>query len=148
MTARCFTRQLAQDCRGATAIEFAILAPVLFAAMLGVLQIGLAMQAYNSLRGIAGDTARHAVTSYQINTDPSTTVLESYGRGIATTSPYGLASDELTLRVTLAGTQRVTGAREFDLLLRYNVPTILQIAGLDAIPISYSRPIFVVSHGL
>jgi len=143
---RRLARRLAADSSGSTAIEFAILAPVLFAALIGVLQIGVAMQAYNSLRGIAGDTARHAVTSYQINTDPSATVLESYGRGIATASPYGLASDELTLRVTVAGTQRVTGAQEFDLLLRYNVPTFLQIAGIDAIPISYSRPIFVVAN--
>lgn len=141
-------RRIAADRTGATALEFAILAPVLFTALIGVLQIGLAMQAYNSLRGIAGDTARHAVTSYQINTDPSATVLEAYGRGIATASPYGLTSDELTLRVTVAGTQRVSGAHEFDLLLRYNVPTILQIAGIDSIPISYSRPVFVVDHSI
>lgn len=147
MTAR-FARRLAADCSGSTLIEFAILAPVLFAGLLGVLQIGLAMQAYNSLRGIAGDTARHAVTSYQINTDPSATVLEAYGRGVATTTPYSLISDELTLRVTAASNQRVTGAQEFELLLRYNVPTILQIGGIEDIPISYSRPIFVVNHSL
>lgn len=135
---------LARDCRGATVLEFAFLAPVLFAMMFGVLQIGLGMQAYNSLRAIAGDTARSAVTAYQINTNPDAATIENNGRAIATTPPYGLTSDDLTLHVEEATVQRVAGAKEFTISMRYYVPSLLTVIGIDDIPISYSRPIFVI----
>lgn len=137
-------RRLYGDERASTIVEFGLLAPALFAMLFGVLQIGLGMQAYNALRAIAGDTARHAVTSYQINTNPSMTILESYGRTVATKSPYGLQSENLTLRVTQAAVQRVDGARELRFHIRYNVPSILTVIGIEHIPIAYTRPIFVI----
>lgn len=139
--------RLRRDARGSTIIEFALLAPVLFGMVFGVLQIGLGMQAYNALRSIAGDTARHAVTSYQVNTNPSLPILEAYGRTVATKPPYGLQGEYLTVRVTQAAVQRVDGARELRFHIRYNVPSILTVIGIEHIPIAYTRPIFVIDRG-
>lgn len=140
-------RHLIVDSNGATVLEFAFLVPILFGLMFGVLQIGLGMQAYNSLRAIAGDTARSAVTAYQISTAasaPPATTIASNGRSIATTPPYGLLSDDLTLNVTEVTPSRVDGAREFTISMTYFVPSILTIIGIEDIPISYQRPIFVI----
>lgn len=137
---------LLKDSQGATVLEFAILAPVLFAMMFGVLQIGLGMQAYNSLRSIAGDTARTAVTAYQIRTDPDAATIQNFGRAIATAPPYSLLSDDLTMNVEEADEQRVEGAKEFTISINYNVPSILSVIGIEYIPISYSRPIFVIDN--
>ena len=57
--------RLKRDNSGAAVIEFAILAPVIFAMLLGVIQVGLSMQAQNALRSIASQTARYAVVEYQ-----------------------------------------------------------------------------------
>ena len=45
---------LKRDDNAATAIEFGILGPMLFVMMLGVLQVGTGMQAYNAMRSAAG----------------------------------------------------------------------------------------------
>jgi Flp pilus assembly protein TadG len=140
---RCF-HLLRRDERGAALIEFALLVPVMFGLILGVLQVGLGMQAYNSLRGIASDTARYAVTSYQASNARNASTITNYGRTIATQSPYGLKLDDLDLRVTEELTPRVTGTREFTISIEYNVPSLLGVLGMENIPLSYERPIFVI----
>jgi hypothetical protein len=45
---------------------------------------------------------------------------------------------------TNAATQRVSGATEMTLTLTYNIPTFLSIVGIGEIPLTFTRPIFVV----
>jgi hypothetical protein len=47
--------------------------------------------------------------------------------------------------VSLAGTQRVPGATEYTMQLQYNVPTFLGFIGVGEIPLTFTRPIFVVT---
>jgi Flp pilus assembly protein TadG len=126
-------------------IEFALVGPVLLAMLMGVLQIGLGMQNYNALRAISADAARFAVVRGQTGAAVSTTSLENYADGIAAAAPYGLAATRFQSTATLAGTQRVVGATEYTLQLQYNVPTFLGFIGVGEIPLTYSRPIFVVA---
>lgn len=137
--------RLRRETDGSVIIEFALIGPVLLAMLLGVLQIGLGMQNYNALRSISADVSRFAVVTRQAGNPVSTSALETYTDGLATAAPYGLANARFQSTVTLAANQRVAGATEYTLQLQYNVPTFLGFIGIDEIPLSYSRPIFVVT---
>lgn len=130
---------------GAAMIEFAILAPAILSMMLGVFQIGIGMQNYNALRAVAAETARYSVVNYQTSNKLSHTQLQNYARSIASGSPYLLKTDRFNATISQAAVQRVTGATEMTITVTYQVPTVLSVIGIDDIPLSFSRPIFVVA---
>ena len=138
-----FLKSLQVNARGAATIEFAIIGPALITLMLGVFQIGVGMQAYNALRSVAMDTARYAVVEYQKDNSLSDDAISTWARDRAVAAPYLLANDSIAISTTTPGTQRVTGASERTLSIRYTIPTYLSIIGLDSFDISYSRSIFV-----
>jgi Flp pilus assembly protein TadG len=137
-------KMLRGDSGGSVAIEFAILAPVLITMLFGVLQVGLGMQNYNALRSVAAEAARYAVVERQKNVTYVASDVQAIARTIATGAPYGLHGTRLTVTCANAATQRVTGATEMTLTLRYNVPSFLSIMGMGEIPITFTRPVFVV----
>lgn len=146
MTWRTHLARLRGDRSGATAIEFALLGPLLFTLLLGILQFGLAMQAYNAMRSASADVARFAVVERQKGNAVTATALSTKARTTAVASPYKLLNANLSNAVvTVATTQRVTGATEYKLQYNYNVPNFLEIIDLPTIPLMYSRPIFVVT---
>jgi Flp pilus assembly protein TadG len=130
---------------GSAVIEFALLGPVFLAMFMGVLQVGIGMQNYNALRGLSGDVARHAVVTYQTGVRPSTSTLETWAETRASSAPYGLTAAQFNASVATAATQRVTGATEYTITLTYTVPTFLAFIGIQDIPLSYTRPVFVVT---
>jgi Flp pilus assembly protein TadG len=136
---------LRRDCDGSVVVEFAIVGPILITMLMGVLQIGIGMQNYNALRAISADVARYAVVNYQTSNRLSTSQLQTYATGIASRPPYGLMRSRFQPTITTAGTQRVAGATEYTIQVTYRVPTFLAIIGIGEIPLTYSRPIFVVS---
>lgn len=136
-------KSLGRDTAGATAIEFALLGPILILAMLGVYQVGVGMQAYNSVRNLTSEVGRIAAVNYQKSNELNESQLENFGKAMAAAAPYNLNPDRVTSVVTLAATQRVTGAQEFTLTMSYDVPTMLSIMGMDDITLSHTRPIFV-----
>lgn len=137
--------RLRRDSDGSVMIEFALIGPVLLTMLFGVLQIGLGMQNYNAMRSISADIARFAVVSRQAGATVSPTTLKARADQIASAAPYGLMADRFTSTVSVAGTQRVSGATEYTIELEYDVPTFLGFVGIDEIPLTFSRPIFVVS---
>lgn len=137
-------RALRHDRQGSTLLEFGLLAPAMFAMMLGVFQIGMGMQAYNAMRSVASDTARFAATAYQRENELAVATIRNNGIRIATNAPYSLKSEDLSLSIEQATDQRVGGAIEFTITIDYEVPSILGFIGIEAIPLSYSRPIFVI----
>lgn len=150
MTRR-FLGMLGRDQRGSTIIEFALLAPVMFGMMFGVIQVGLSMQAYNALRNISSETARFAVVKYmqqdETFMDPTTVnaSIETEAENIASGAPYlMLANFEAT--VTDAATQRVDGAFEKTLTVTYTPPNVLPFFDWTSTELSFSRPIFVIDE--
>lgn len=137
--------RLGRDENGSTAIEFALIGPAFIAMFMGVLQLGLGMQNYNALRSVSADVARYAVVNYQTNNHLNTEQLQSYANGIASAPPYGLVRARFSVEITVAATQRVTGANEYNIHMTYDVPTVLTIIGMDDIPLTYDRPVFVIS---
>ena len=142
---RHFLNWLRHDRSGSVIIEFALIGPTLIAMLFGVLQIGLAMQSYNALRAISADAARYAVVNYQTANKLTDVQIGAYARSLAIKAPYGLISNNVEVVLTTPATQRVTGATEMSLVINYNIPTVLTIIGIDNIPISYTRPIFLIS---
>jgi Flp pilus assembly protein TadG len=138
-------KQLLRQRDGSVIVEFALVGPVLIGMLFGVLQIGVGMQSYNALRGISGDVGRYAVINYQTSNRLSTSQLQDYANGVATGAPYGLVRSRFLATISTATTQRVAGATEYTVTLVYNVPTMLSIIGINEIPITYTRPVFVVS---
>lgn len=138
-------RQLCADRAGNAAIEFAILGPVMLTLLMGVFQVGIGMQSYNALRSIAMDTARHAAVEYQQNKSMSNDQISTWARARSVNAPYLLNEANITATAINATTQRVTGASERTLTLRYAVPSFLEVMGLRPYYITYTRPIFVPS---
>jgi Flp pilus assembly protein TadG len=139
-----FFRQLRRNQRGATVVEFAILVPVIFGTFLGVLQVGLGMQAYNALRNVSADTSRYATIEYQKENEIAVGTIEAQAVTIATSSPYMLESARFTADVDPAATQRVDGAIELEIVTTYSVRSVMGFMGFNDIPITFTRPIFLL----
>lgn len=133
-----------RDRRGAALIEFAILGPMVLGLMIGVFQIGIGMQAQNSLRSIAADTARFAAVEFQKEQTPTNARIQAEAVSIATSNPYNLNSS-VRISVVNAPTQRVTGAREMTLTITYRVPAVLPLLDWVSPTLTHTRPIFVLN---
>jgi Flp pilus assembly protein TadG len=136
--------RLARSRSGSAVVELGLLAPLMCALLLGVLQIGIGMHSYNAMRGIAADVARYAVVQYQTDNELSTAQLQDYARSVATLPPYGLQNDDLDVTIADANVQRVAGARELTLTVTYSIDSLLGVIGLQDFDISIERPIFVL----
>jgi Flp pilus assembly protein TadG len=137
-------RRLTSNERGASAIEFALLAPVFIGLMMGVVEVGLYMQNYNAVRSLASDASRFAAVEYQKNNVLTEDVLEANIQAMGVELPYNLIDAQLTVTVTEVTPARVNGAREFDLDIDYALPDIIGGTTLDNFTVSYSRPLFVL----
>jgi Flp pilus assembly protein TadG len=60
---RAFSRELSRDQRGTAVVEFALVAPILFLLVFGILDFGRALNYYNQLTQLAGQGARAAAVS-------------------------------------------------------------------------------------
>jgi Flp pilus assembly protein TadG len=137
-------RRLTASERGASAVEFALLAPVFISLMLGVVEVGLYMQNYNAVRSLAGDAARFAAVEYQKNNVVTEEALEANIKAMGLAAPYSLMDSQLTVTVTEVSPARVNGAREYDLDIDYALPDIIGGTTIDNFTVSYSRPLFVL----
>lgn len=136
---------LHRDEQAATAVEFALIGPAFLTMFFGVMQVGIGMQQYNALRSISADTARYAVINYQRSNLLTAIQLQDYAANAAQAAPYGLESGRFTAFVSTPVNQRVSGAAEYQIRLTYRVRTFLSIVGISDIPLTYTRPIFVLT---
>ena len=129
---------------GSAIIELGLLAPLMCALLLGVLQVGLGMHSYNALRGISSDVARYAIVQYQTDNELGNSQLTDYARSVAISPPYGLQDSDVQVSVLNATTQRVAGAKELTFTITYTIDSFLGVIGLQDFSISFTRPIFVL----
>ncbi len=90
---------LAKNRRGATAVEFALIAPIFLIMAFGVFEMGRAMWIKSSLQFAVEEAARYAM----VNTSATTTTISTYAQTRYTNA--GLSSTG----VTFAATQDTTG---------------------------------------
>ena len=67
-----FTRKLAADRTGSTAIEFAVAVPVLLTLMFGIFQVGILYRANAGMQHALGEGARYATLWLPANNGPPT----------------------------------------------------------------------------
>ena len=138
-------RDLRRDERGSTIIEFAILGPVIIGMLLGLIQLGISMQAYNSLRGVASDTARYAVVEYMKENKITDAAIRTQALTIARSSPYML-DNTVDITITPVATPRVHGTHEKTLTITYTPPDVMPFFGFTSGQMTFSRPIFVIDE--
>lgn len=140
-----FTR-VAKDSGGSIAVEFALLGPLMLALMMGVIQIGWGMQSYNAVRQLTSETARYAMVEYQKEADPTRATIRQYALDIADKAPYLLDDSNITVTVNQPGTQRVTGAIEYEIVIDYTVPTFMNLFKWASPTFQFKRPVFLIDN--
>lgn len=144
MSIKPITFRITRDEDGAIAVEFALLAPIFLLLLVGVLQVGMALQNYNALRGLSADVARYAMVQYQTGNEVSNSQLETWAENQALGAPYMLDQDRINATITDAGTQRVSGATELQVVVSYQLDSFLGFAGIEFPFVTYTRPIFLL----
>lgn len=137
--------RLRKDRSGASAIEFALLAPVFMMLLFGVLQAGVWLQNYNAVRSATHDAARTILIEYQAENNLTDEQIRRVVLARATTAPYFLDTDKLTVNINRLGTTRVTGTTEIEVELRYAIDSFLPFADLPGSTVVYERPVFIVT---
>lgn len=140
-----FSKALAKDTHGSTIVEFALLAPVVFGMFFGLIQIGISMQSYSSLRSVASDTARWAVVEYMKQNEVTDAQIQTKAVAIAQAAPYML-NDTITATITPVATPRVHGTHEKTLVMTYTPPNVLPFFDFTSQQQTFTRPIFVIDE--
>lgn len=135
-------RSMLKDSQGSAMVEFAILAPTIFALLIGVFQIGLQMFGYNAIRSIAADTARFTIIEYQKRDILVAEQIENKAYALAVNAPYGLNVDNLTATVTTPTTD-ITGTKKFQIDLTYVGPNPLSFFGVPNPTMRTTRVVYV-----
>ena len=125
-------------------IEFALLAPTIFALMFGVLQVGLHMFAYNAVRSVASDTARYTIVEYQKQDKLTVTQIEDKAVAYAVNPPYGLDTAHLDTTVTQPVSD-IAGTTKFMLTITYVPANMLGFFNIGSPTITVTRPIYVAT---
>ena len=141
---RASVRDIRSDTKGGAAVEFALLAPMFFLMLFGVLQVGIYLQNYNAVQSLASDGARYVMVEYQKDNELTDEQIRTVLLGEAVNTPYMLDSDRLRITVDRSGTSRVSGAVEIDITLQYVTSDFLPIQ-MPGGTITYSRPVWVVA---
>lgn len=129
---------------GSVVVEFGMLGGLFIGLLVGVFQVGVAMQNYNALRNVSSDVARYALVQYQTGNDLSNGQLRDWATTRATNAPYLLNGDNITITVTDAATQRVTDAKELSMTINYRIPTLMDLLGWESPTMTYTRALFVM----
>ena len=137
-------RTLVHDNGGSAVIEFGLVAPVFLMMLLGVFQVGLWLQAYNAMRNAVAQTARSVAVEYQTDNKLTNAQIHDTGIAVATTAPYLLNRDSVDITVSSPTVQDFAGAREVQLTLTYQMPSVLGFAGIPGPSVGYSRSLFVI----
>ena len=131
------------DHRGSVLVEFALLAPVIIALLIGVVQVGLHVQNSNAVRNLASDGARMATVAYQRGNQLTAEQIGIMIRSEGVGGKYNLDTDRLEINVTQP-TSRIGGVREMRIQITYDPPNFLSFGGVSALRLSYERPVFLL----
>jgi Flp pilus assembly protein TadG len=135
-------RGLVASDRGATLVEFALIAPVLITMMIGVLQVGVWVQAYNGVRNVVNDTARFAMVEYQRGNKISDEAIQDRAIEIAASGKYNLDPSLVLPNVAARATQ-VNGVKQLNLRISYTAPKFVPFVEAAAPTILYARDLYL-----
>lgn len=122
-------RKLARNEQGASAIEFAVAAPILILLIVGMIQLGIVFYANAGLQQAVEAGARYA-TIYPVPSDSEiqTTALDS---------GFGMKASNITGPTIVHGT--TNGVSYIDLSMSYQLPLNFGLFETPPITLSYTR---------
>lgn len=138
-------RNVLRTTRAAAAVEFALLAPLFFGLLFGVLQVGIYLQNYNAVQSVASDGVRIVMIEYQKGNELSDEQIRSVILARAVNAPYLLDTDRLIVNVDRSDDSRISGATEIEIEIGYTLADFVPGYELPGSTIRYERSIFVVS---
>lgn len=137
-----FSRGFLADARGASAIEFGLLAPAMITMLMGVVWVGIQMKSYNELRSVAADVSRYTVIEYQKSNKLTAAQISDVAAATAVRLPYALIGDNLDVSVT-EPVSPIANTKTLVLQLSYTAPSLLQFAGIGSPTLNFSQTIYV-----
>ncbi|AKM09989.1 TadE/TadG family type IV pilus assembly protein [Croceicoccus naphthovorans] len=143
MSKQGFLNRWRKDETGTTIIEVAILFPVLISMLIGVFQVGLYLQAQNSVRSLAGEMSRYMAVEAQKNNVLTDSQIEIKAFTLAVTAPYMLQADRLQVYIDDSPTQDMDRVRKIDVNMIYDVPSLLGFSKVPVLTLDYTRTVFV-----
>jgi Flp pilus assembly protein TadG len=126
-------RRLATDSRGVSAVEFALIAPVLFMAMVGITQLGIMFFASAGLKYAVAEGARFANTSPRPSPDAIVQRVKKKRFGI---KPELIESVAVSPGVS-------DSADYYDITVTYTVPTSFVFVDVPPVKLSETRRAYI-----
>ena len=127
-----------RDERGAAALEFALIAPLLLSLLYGICQFGILFFASSGLNTAVGEAARFAT----VWPTPTKTQIEDKLRS----TQYGLATQYRVAPVVTPGPS-TTDVQYYDITLSYSSPVNFIFYRTNPVTLSESRRVWVASVG-
>jgi hypothetical protein len=129
-------RRLAGDCRGVSAVEFGLLAPVFFAMVIGAIEFGRAAYTQGVVSFAAEEATRYAVVNYNISEDEV--------RDLTADCLLGVDPDRINAIVVTGPIDPVDNTRTISVEVSYDFQFLLPMMPESVIPISGSSRGFLI----
>lgn len=132
---------------GSVITEFAICAPVVMMLLLGVFQVGIAVQAKNSIQSVIGEVGRNVAVGY-LNSET-----ELFGEGqvellltnTATNSAYKLKSDNIVVDAVIVDSD-YANVKKLKMQINYTVPMFMPLGSMDGINLEANRTMYIAAR--
>ena len=119
--------RLATDCRGVSAVEFALLAPVFMGLVIGVIEFGRVAYTQGVVSFAAEEATRYAVVNYSIS--------ETEVRNLAEACLLGIDPDRIDAIIVTGPVDPVDNTRTISVEVSYNFEFLLPYLPAGTIPI-------------
>lgn len=129
-------RQLVDDCRGVSAVEFALLAPAFLGMVIGVIELGRAAYTQGVVSFAAEEATRHAVVNYAIS--------EQEVRNLTEDCLLGIDPSRIDAIVVTGPINPADNTRTISVEVSYNFEFLLPFMPATAIPISGTSRGFLI----
>jgi Flp pilus assembly protein TadG len=122
---------------GATAVEFALVAPVFLIMAIGIFEMGRAMWIKATMQYAVEETTRYAI----VNTSATTAALETYATSVLTDMSFGYSAD-----VTFTATEAVSGSVTYKQILgSYSFSVMVPLVPFPDVTLSVKSRVPVAS---
>jgi Flp pilus assembly protein TadG len=119
--------------RGATMVEFALVAGVCFTLLFAVMEMASAVYSYHMVCTAAREGVRYAIVHSPTSANPATTdQIQDYAKTYAS----GLDTNQLTVTATFPADPRLVTKKDAQVVVTYNYP--LNIPFINAVTLSLS----------
>ena len=142
---RRLARTLAQDRRGSTVVEFALVGPVVVLMVMAALELGMALRANAALRDLIGWAGREAVVSYQLvaSGGQTKTQIEEAIRSRAASGGYKLGNGTLRPVVTIVRDTSLLTVNRVNIHLTYAYRISLPLVPDQTVNMDFDRTFYV-----